>query len=1450
MAILPKYWDNPAKVNKMTCLGSFFRQGRMGRTELGISGKNWTLARWGYLRIYLLLMGGFLGVHSSCADTPYIVKVQHYSVAEGLPNRIVMTIGQDQQGFAWIGTMNNAYRFDGHTFKALPPEQSARGSALASVVHTIRSDSERNLWFFKAWSSSEHEQIEILAPGQQKPASFETFFHRNLPFKADQMIEIGPQESSTRQSTESFLVPLRNGDIWQYKGKGHFKRLYHHSRSSNQLVSSADKLINLHVTPTGNLLLVFSREATRHATTETPFLNELVELWPNGTVRRRQAIPNRLFPVWVDPQGTIYLNNEKFFSPGNKTQDSPHLTERQIDRLLYRLTEDGRLINVPISFPANPFPNPGQYSFTGKGCKITYDSKHQLFWIIGKSVLFAWSPKHGIVFDLAASGFPVASPDEFNQLFVDRTGAVWIGTNNGFFLMTVEPNHFQRLFFTSEQENTTPKQSTRGIAQVDDWLWINANWPYFGTSQLLNLKTRRSQQVVLGTYGPAIQGHDQAIWAPAIGNFLARVDPATLEIQKYPLTNPVSMCWALWQDGRHNFWLGFDEGISYFDNHRKQNQPFRQYNQYRELAKNRVNGFFQDSSAGGLWVAASSGLYLLDTLRGITARFSSLDSAPRYLPFDHITFVHPDRDQPGLYWLATRGGGLIRWEHRTGRWQQFTRETGLSNDEIYSIHEDRQGRLWLPSSYGLMRFEKKTHQTQVYLPQDGITHEEFNLTSHFRAPDGRLYLGGLNGLTAFRPNEQVPEKPVIVPLLVTHYEQLNANTGQRKNYLPAFQQHQQIIMPPENRSLSLSFALLDYRYSRQFRLSYRIVGWQNYWMSQLGRDVAINGLPPGQYELQVRAQNPSGHWVSKTLTIPITVLTPFYLQTWFFILIALILIGLIIGLFQLRNYRLLQETIRLEKEVSRRTAQIENDKALIQQQATDLQANATLKARFFANVSHEFRTPLTLLLSPLTQLSKQLSDPSTIPLVASMERNARQLLTMVNDLMDLSKLDEKGIQLVSQSADLAHLIDQTVAMFHSQAEYTGIRLTADGTTKPLWLRMDVAKVETVIKNLLANALRFTPAGGTVTIQVHEPTEVLRIDVRDTGSGIHPADLPHIFERYYQSQQPDAPLRGGTGIGLALCEEYCTLWGGKLTVESEPGKGSTLSFTHPYEPTVPEAMPGQLRPDRQPAAPVETRTGVNPTAARILLVEDNADMATCLETILSPYYALHLTRNGREAWQWLSALPVADQPKLIVTDLMMPDMDGMALVSQIRQQPTVRDIPVLMLTARTSQDVKLEALRLGVADYVTKPFDQVELITRIANLLERSQERTAWQQQLPAETAGSSVPMDEEWLLQIEQLVLKNLTNTQFQVNSIADAVHSSERQLYRRLKKLTGFSPHQFIQEIRLQTAREWLENQQYTTVKEVCHAIGFQDVVYFSRLFLNRFGRYPATFLRTAEVS
>ncbi|RYF70590.1 MAG: response regulator, partial [Cytophagaceae bacterium] len=537
------------------------------------------------------------------------------------------------------------------------------------------------------------------------------------------------------------------------------------------------------------------------------------------------------------------------------------------------------------------------------------------------------------------------------------------------------------------------------------------------------------------------------------------------------------------------------------------------------------------------------------------------------------------------------------------------------------------------------------------------------------------------------------------------------------------------------------------------------------------------------------------------------------------------------------------------------TARIEEDKAIIEQQADELRENATLKSRFFANVTHEFRTPLTLLLGPITYLSNRAGDATTEQLLATMERNARRLQELVNDLLGLGKLEAGQLQLDSQSADLRAVVARTVTAFNTQASFAGIKLDILGLDRPVGMLLDVPKLETVIRNLVANALRFTPRGGTITIRLVEESDQVLLSVADTGCGIHPDDLPHVVERYYQSNRPNAPLQGGTGIGLAICHEYCQLWQGELHIESTLDKGSTFTFTYPkLAAALPEATPDLVLANQPTVASPAEVVDSSVKRETILLVEDNLDMANYIQMLLAPHYVHHWCRNGLEALVWLSEQAVDSLPDLILTDMMMPEMDGMTLLETIRQQRTWRPIPVIMLTARFSQEIRLRALQLGVADYLTKPFDEDELLTRIQNLLDRAHERAFWTtpsaQDLESDEPDETnvPPPDESWLQGIQQQVVARLTDNRFQVTDLAEAANMSQRQFYRRLKTLTGLSPIQFVQEVRLQTAYEWIEESRYKTVKEVAHRVGFQKVSYFSRLYQQRFGIYPS--LRISEQS
>ena len=718
-----------------------------------------------------------------------------------------------------------------------------------------------------------------------------------------------------------------------------------------------------------------------------------------------------------------------------------------------------------------------------------------------------------------------------------------------------------------------------------------------------------------------------------------------------------------------------------------------------------------------------------------------------------------------------------------------------------------------------------------------------------------MFLGGLNGITAFYPDQVRAAKPGMAPLVLTQYHKLDTGTGELTDAFETFREQQRIRLAADNKLVSLSFALLDYRYLGKTRLWYRIVGWQDQWVMQHQMELRLNGLPSGEFTLEVRAQTTSGDWISPVLAIPLGIDRPVYLQTWFVVLALLMLIGLVMAAFRWRNWQLIQEKIRLEAEVGRRTAQIEKDKAIIERQAADLAANATLKARFFANVSHEFRTPLTLLIGPLHHLSRRITDVSAQQLLQAMQRNTQQLLGMVNDLLSLTKLDDGRETLTEQPADLTQLVLQLADTFLPQAQYNGIDLRVNGVQNRRMMLFDARKVEVVLRNLLANSLKYTSAGGRVDVRLSGTESEAVLEVTDTGSGIHPDDLPHIFERYFQSGQLDKPLRGGTGIGLALCREYVTLWGGELTVQSTPEQGSTFRVTYPVRPMTarteivlpPATDDGPLLP----AIPTRDTPASLPEQAgqtTILLVDDNADMLLYIQTLLSPYFSIITAQNGRHALDWLAKCPEDQLPDLIVTDIMMPEVDGLALVEALKKHTLWKPIPVVLVTARTDLDVRLQALQLGVADYLTKPFHESELLARIQNLLSRADEQAIWLQEAPDEMVTSPAVTDAEWIALVEKLIRKHIGDTRLNIQMLAEMVHVSERQLFRRTKAITGLSPNQLIQEIRLQVAYALFESQPEAMIKHIALQVGYQKASYFSRIYRERFGLTPGKKIQPTE--
>jgi signal transduction histidine kinase/DNA-binding response OmpR family regulator len=570
--------------------------------------------------------------------------------------------------------------------------------------------------------------------------------------------------------------------------------------------------------------------------------------------------------------------------------------------------------------------------------------------------------------------------------------------------------------------------------------------------------------------------------------------------------------------------------------------------------------------------------------------------------------------------------------------------------------------------------------------------------------------------------------------------------------------------------------------------------------------------------------------------------------------LSLILIGT--GFY--RNYRNKQKAnILLQKQNQE-----------IEKQRTALESLDHTKSRFFANISHELRTPITLISSPLQNLlqhSQETFLPSTKKTLQMVQRNAQSLKGLVNDILDLSKLESDKVKLHEEVVQTHSLLSRIASNFDSIAQHLGIHYTQSFQNLPAEACLaDIGKMGKILNNLLSNALKHTPAGGSVELIAQLQGEQLLLQVKDTGNGIPETDLPYIFNRFYQSQQPGIPLQGGTGIGLALAKELSHFMGGELTVESELGTGTTFSVLLPYKVAKSqEALVIEIEEEAEEEVNLTLLELVKATDKRhqVLIVEDHPDMQTFVNSLISPNHHTLLACNGKEALKILEK----EKIDLIISDVMMPEMDGYTLLKHLKDSDTYRNIPVIMLTALGDEAHKLQALTIGVDDYLSKPFSPQELLARVNNLLVRNEARQYWQEEEPltentkdefatadkGESESAHVlRSDVEWLEEVEKTIRQELENEDFRLSLLAEQFHLSERQFQRKIKKITGFTPKQYQQEIALQKARKLLENGSYQNTTAIAYSIGMNHVSRFSKLYEARFGKKPSDyFIQKMEV-
>jgi len=577
-------------------------------------------------------------------------------------------------------------------------------------------------------------------------------------------------------------------------------------------------------------------------------------------------------------------------------------------------------------------------------------------------------------------------------------------------------------------------------------------------------------------------------------------------------------------------------------------------------------------------------------------------------------------------------------------------------------------------------------------------------------------------------------------------------------------------------------------------------------------------LPYGNYELLLRGKaSGSNTWIEYPHSIQIHVAKPFYLQWWFIASCLLALVGGLTFIVKRNTRKLLERQQELEAIVEKRTQEIQSQAEELKIQAEELKQLDKVKSNFFANISHELRTPLTLILGPLSYIldnPEEWKKEHIQRQLLVMQRNGKSLMDLIEEILDLSKLEANKLELQEEGTPIVQFFEYLFFVFEPQFQSQQLDYQLNLVVRDdLFVMLDRKKLEKVLNNFLSNAIKFTPQGGTIILTVKETASQLKIQVSDTGKGIHPKDLPHIFERFYQSKQGDQKLYGGTGIGLALVNEFAQLMGGKVAAKSTLGVGSTFFFELPKKEVVQDLVLTHVTKD----LPKEEEIYAIGSDFTIMVVEDNHDMRAFIHQLLQKKYKeILLAKNGAEGLALLKEHGTNIQ--LIVSDVMMPEVDGLTMLKEIKQNPNWSGIPVVMLTALAAERDKLTALTIGVDDYLTKPFSVPELLVRVQNLLFNYHQRQEWQSSpeflelQQAEQENKTTPSeinatDKIWVDELTKFVETSLNDSTLDVKLLASTVFLSPRQLNRKLKTITGLTPAKFIKEVRLQAARKTLEN-------------------------------------------
>lgn len=1045
------------------------------------------------------------------------------------------------------------------------------------------------------------------------------------------------------------------------------------------------------------------------------------------------------------------------------------------------------------------------------------------------------------------------------EIFLDSRKTLWLATNTaGVSYADVNLPAFKSSFGKKYFAVKLPETTIRAVFQEDNGdLWLGTR--YSGMVRVQkgrNMTTFRHdpanpQTITDNEIRKIYKDKSGELWIGTKGG-LDRLDVKGNGFRHYPAVKGqrgVNWIYAIEEDNQDNLWIGtWMAGIARYD---RGKDRFILYPKLSASRFNYIRALLREGD-NGLWIGTEG--HGLSLMRRVIEKgrerlsFIFYNYNPKRensITDDRIYSLCKDND--GFLWIGT-GRGLNRFDPQTGRFIHFPEKRFISNGVIMGILNDGHGHLWISHQYGLTRMDYKTFRTSDYTVHDDLFQNALSEDAFFRnAKTGECLFGGNAGIISFFPDSVkdnlYPPKVVITDLLISGKSVAvgQSLSGRVVLHQPVYLS-KSVILKWSERNIELEFAALHFTNVRNNSYAYRLTGFDKEWKNAdaNSRKALYTNLPSGKYLFEVKAANSNGIWVKEPTTLEIIVLPPWWQTWWAYLLYVLI----VTGIFYLIHRALVsRETLKHQIQIERLNAE----------KAKELES---LKSKFFTNISHELRTPLTLILDPVKKLvgEKDNYSSSTRYFHELIYENAKRLLSLVNQLLDLKKVEAGEMKMQYSRFNPVSRIGHLISLFELQAKERNIDLRLISDESNIELVADAEKLDNIMLNLLANAFKFTPDKGYIEVKITRDTEdeSIQITVSDSGQGIAPEELDKIFDPFYQANNSEQ--KQGTGIGLSLVRELVEMHHGTIQVESVVGQGTSFRINLPIEsgaralPDVKQEQGQALSIELSVVLPAENSDDivVDQSKPILVVVEDNAEVREYLKIILQEHFNVNDAVNGLDGYN----LAVELIPDLVLSDMMMPEMDGIELCAKLKTDPKTSHIPVVLLTARYSEELRINSFETGADDYITKPFNSVTLIARIKNLIESRQKlRQLFDKNTGYNTRVIAVnQIDKQFLEDLVTRIHANMNRTSFDVEELASMMSMSRIQLNRKIKSLTDKTAQEFVLTVRLSKAAELLLSGTYN-VSQVSDMVGYSEISSFTRSFTRQFGESPTSYILNHSV-